>query len=103
MTLNAYVITDPVRTLVVASSMAVAVGVYLNDVVKEDQLEEAYGETATPSPTGLSVVKADDDILLAQKMVECEYFDDPSDALEAIEDARHEDQATIFVLDNSVE
>ena len=103
MVLNLYVITAPVRTLVVASSMEIAVGVYLNDVVKEDQLREAYGKTVMPNPTGLSVVKADDDVLLAQKMVECQYFDEPAQALEAIEDARHDDKATIFVLDNSVE
>ena len=91
--LNIYVINEPVKTMVFATSMKTAVGVYLNDVIKESQFTDDAGKAV------LSLFKTDEpdavDILNASH-----YFDDNEQAWDAVQDALHNDMATIYVLDD---
>lgn len=91
--LNIYVINHPVKTMVFATSMKTAVGVYLNDVIKESQFTDDSGKAV------LSLFKTDEpdavDILNASN-----YFDDNEQAWDAVQDALHNDMATIYVLDD---
>jgi len=102
MKLNAYVITEPVETIIFATSMGMAVSLYLHDVVAEDELYDAYHDSPEFSQNGLTVIRATSTDTLVDGLLEAEYFETASEALAAIAKVENSDDATIFVLDNSV-
>jgi len=91
--LNIYVINNPVKTMVFATSMKTAVGVYLNDVIKESQFTNNSGHAM------LSIYKVDEPDAV-DIINEAKYFDNDEAAWDAIQDALHNDMATIYVLDD---